>query len=123
MTTREEATRTHTPGPWEVRRIATKYPALWVYNVEAPAGWTDPQTGEVKLCSVAFRLDSEADARLIAAAPEMLALLRNVVEDMDTIADHLSSLGKVARGSRVYISALIARISALIARIDGAEGS
>ena len=113
----------HTPGPLDdALRISLKTASSALF-VQVRRAYDESECPVVVTWGDERTREQAGDlARLIAAAPEMLALLRNVVEDMDTIADHLSSLGKVARGSRVYISALIARISALIARLDGGEG-
>lgn len=58
----------HTPGPWECRP-SMEYP--WDYEISAPASedrGEDP--GE-----------AEANARLIAAAPDLLAALVNLLND------------------------------------------
>lgn len=68
----------HTPGPWEIRFSANGYP----YGINAPNG-DDRKPGAVGSLVLrwgAFALPSSAEAlanaRLIAAAPEMLALLQ-----------------------------------------------
>ncbi len=66
-----------TPGPWIVETWPTKYPDLFEYNVLAPRGWTN-QDGTLQTCGVVSGLDSEDDARLIAAAPDILAALQQL---------------------------------------------
>lgn len=62
----------HTAGPWEIESFATKYPDLRTYNVNAPKAWMQDD-GTFRECCVVSELDSEPDARLIAAAPDLLA--------------------------------------------------
>jgi len=63
-------TTKHTPGPWEVR-----------YNTVIEC-WDIGKAGEERLAGkLASVLSSEADARLIAAAPDMLDALRGAVDD------------------------------------------
>ena len=58
----------HTPGPWEYTKHATKYPDLFTYNIQQ----AQPDPDFNRVCGVTSELDSEADARLIAAAPDLL---------------------------------------------------
>lgn len=71
----------HTPGPWFVSDddLTTVY-----HRLETLANYSEPAIAD---CSVAAGWDgasdqetSEANARLIAAAPELLAALRLAVE-------------------------------------------
>lgn len=64
----------HTPGPWHVRHLHGRnefgvfhYPAM--FSDKSRTERVDNRCGEFK----------EADANLIAAAPDMLELLRSVV--------------------------------------------
>lgn len=64
MTDKTEAT--HTPGPWYVK---------------SPQGQAQVWAGNMGVCNCWDRDDeSLANARLIAAAPEMLEALENLVE-------------------------------------------
>jgi hypothetical protein len=63
----------HTPGPWIAREYFSGH-----WDVAADA------SGE-KLAAVA---KSGANARLIAAAPDMLEALRGIVRDMETAAEN-----------------------------------
>ena len=76
MASTKDSTR-HTDGPWFVKKVATKYRDLFEYTVLAP----NEDAGREGVCyrgrylRVCSGLDSEPDARLIAAAPELVALL------------------------------------------------
>lgn len=62
----------HTPGPWK----ANKWAPGW--SVSAPLhGLT--------VCMLPERDNSDANARLIAAAPDLLAALHIALESMDAI--------------------------------------
>lgn len=64
----------YTPGPW------TAYPTQYGdWRVKAPNGATitDPFSTE----------NTEADARLIAAAPELVAALKDCVDALQTVVD------------------------------------
>lgn len=69
----------HTPGPWEIDNRASEFGPgrLWIVETNGPkticgglGGW--PNRVE----------ESRANAHLIAAAPEMYAVLRSVVGEM-----------------------------------------
>jgi hypothetical protein len=69
----------HTPGPWSVSGVRTRldgHPVLQIYGpddkVYACVFYSDRLPGE--------HATSHADARLIAAAPEMLAALKFIFE-------------------------------------------
>jgi hypothetical protein len=64
-----------TPGPWTVETHKTKYPDILLYNVLAPRGWKE-EDDEYRICSVAQELDSDGDAYLISAAPDLRDELR-----------------------------------------------
>lgn len=63
----------HTPGPWEVHG---PHDAPWVQSTNGPNGR-----------SVDIVPRTMADARLIAAAPDMLAALRNAQTVLDDLAN------------------------------------
>lgn len=61
--------QTHTPGPWEyIEAVVCNSPGIHVVRIKK---W-----GGINIAKV----DNEADARLIAAAPEMLGALKRVLE-------------------------------------------
>ena len=64
----------HIPGPWEVFESHT---GLWVMD-SAEQG---------AICQVEWCLESDANARLIAAAPEMLAVLKQLCEKFGVCCD------------------------------------
>jgi hypothetical protein len=71
----------HTPGPWEIRRSKMSTDGAFDYAVSAEGA---PVLAE------AFGRDAkggwppaEANARLIAAAPDMLAALKSWLEEVD----------------------------------------
>jgi hypothetical protein len=76
----------HTPGPWEVR---------WGCNVFAKRADTGSE-GVVAACGghssnkVACRPENEANARLVATAPDLLAALVRLVACPDVNLDMLS---------------------------------
>lgn len=61
----------HTPGPWRTHDVQ---PEIWTRQV-----WTDESHGSVMIATTGG-VDKEANARLIAAAPELLAALKALVE-------------------------------------------
>ena len=69
-----------TPGPWEVKRIdqhcgPKKIVTDWDVVPKKYKGFGDG--------AITRRIDNEANARLIAAAPEMYDLLKETVEHID----------------------------------------
>lgn len=106
----------YTPGPWEVlskRRMSISgniwrvtdkagYPSAFV-----PA-WDEPKEGEED-----GALEAAANARLIAAAPEMLGLLKEV-RDRGLIYWEPNT----ARGFETK-ALMLARVDGLIAKIEG----
>ena len=66
-----------TGRPWTIRRNSTDYPDLFTYTVLGTNHErTGPYTGTH--FHVAGPLDSDADANLIAAAPELLEALKGL---------------------------------------------
>jgi hypothetical protein len=79
----------HTPGPWHLLQFGTvefmdghKEPAWRVMSCHPHEGL--PHQTDVR---IAQNLTSEADARLIAAAPDLLAALESLVDAGEDIAD------------------------------------
>ena len=70
-----KAKATHTPGPWSIVNWgeATDHPYI------VPAKENPETQRESKICDV-YNPESEANARLIAAAPELLELCKEAVE-------------------------------------------
>lgn len=70
----------HTPGPWQIRRSRSGYP----YQIHAPNGSDEPSgikdvTRWNSIC-VPSLPEGEANAQLIAAAPDLLEALKQAVE-------------------------------------------
>lgn len=77
----------HTPGPWRLKRDANREE----YSVNVPP--KDPgAVGYLQIASLNFGFDEpfesqqHANARLIAAAPDLLAALKKIVSDGDYTA-------------------------------------
>lgn len=71
-----------TPGPWEVLEAYSVERGVWLVNgylYGALRGARGVTAGDVGLRRL-YQGKSEADARLIAAAPDLLALVKTVVE-------------------------------------------
>lgn len=69
-----DETKGHTPGPWRVAE-SNKTVGILVWRGA-------PETGNRDYVRVARNVATKADANLIAAAPEMLAVLIEVREGM-----------------------------------------
>jgi len=97
---------THTPGPWEYRKQAV-----------SPTGTRNLcGVGPVEDGAVWFVAENvgEDDARLIAAAPELLAELRDILNGLDE-AERMKFDGFHLRaGSKAHL-----RIRAAIAKAEG----
>lgn len=59
----------HTPGPW-----------AYVRNPESTRWIIDSEPAHAIACTAGFEPDNEANARLIAAAPELLEALEELAE-------------------------------------------
>ena len=70
-------TTKHTPRPWTL----TAHPCLPIGNIHHGPH----QPGEVSVCAVSLRGNGtdEANARLLVAAPDLLAALRGIVDWKD----------------------------------------
>ena len=66
----------HTPGPWEW----DGNPCNYDHNEEAPWLWQAPWKAEesFQILSGSIKCGNKADARLIAAAPELLEALKKI---------------------------------------------
>jgi hypothetical protein len=61
---------THTPGPWETQRVEEDRLVLW---------GREDALGTFKIADIYETANNEANARLIAAAPELLEALELLV--------------------------------------------
>ena len=95
----------HTPGPWEVFKNGTK----WIIfspvkdaTIAVTGGWTDES-----------RSQESANARLLAAAPELLEALEGV-EGYLTDYDHYSKVDV-----DVWVKAALPQLRAALAKTRG----
>lgn len=91
----------HTPGPWDTS-LSTRTTHAHYVGKRAPNGSLDMVCDLTDSC---FPHNAKANARLIAAAPELLEELKNLVDDIET-GEHLGD---------VHIS----RAKALITEAEG----
>lgn len=107
----------HTPGPWTFCDAPNQH-------IGEHPGWAIEAPYKRSVQLVAFCPNSP-DARLIAKAPEMLALIRdferNIVEDMNSIADHANNRDYMAaRSLALQVQQIVAkRTRALLREIEG----
>jgi hypothetical protein len=83
-------THTHTPGPWHPVTLGASPDHAWaidseLHEVARLPEWTDNQA------------EAEANARLIAAAPELLEALRNLTHPMASDEDLSHALAVIAK--------------------------
>ena len=70
----------HTPGPWEPTKLNSAPLGLWAVNAPGYGGRNPLVCGmEYSKGGPILHAESEANARLIAAAPELLEALQSVV--------------------------------------------
>jgi hypothetical protein len=92
----------HTQGPWK---------AEGVWEAEGSNGGWSVDAGDVEvafLYHTETRTDAEADANLIAASPELLEALRDMVASYDGLRDVVTSpvvLGKLAKADAAIAKA------------------
>ena len=97
----------HTPGPWEISEdpLSRNPSSTWcILGFHQVAGFHSPQE-----CQLATVFDVEANARLIAAAPDLLNLM--------TAATRLDEL--TGENLAVYARTFAALARAAIARATG----
>ena len=78
----------HTPGPWNYDNACNPDFRLFVYSE------SDSDRDDTSVCGITDGPKAEANARLIAAAPELLASLKELV-------DSLNELGRFTEDKRV----------------------
>jgi hypothetical protein len=106
MTNNEDSmSRQHTPGPWHVEPS----PDRVHFDIRADGVHVPHGSGK-----------GEANARLIAAAPDLLRLAREAAENAAIVADLLATPGEASKAELVsVITALGARARAAIAKAEG----
>ena len=99
----------HTPGPWSVSKLATPDYAPEFAIHGRLTRWFD--------LARTMNGNSEANARLIAAAPELLAALDLVLARLEVAADDAEELGYDQRAENIREDIITAR--AAIAKAGG----
>ena len=84
----------HTPGPWEVAENLFGNTAS--YEVYTNVGTRSGEGGYIRICQVTPR-DQKTNAHLIAAAPEMLAVLEELRDSASYWSEYDVPLGIVDR--------------------------
>lgn len=102
----------HTPGPWEAQQFEerTDRPDRWGV---VSKHYSDEEPGICADHSKAWRL-SEEDARLIAAAPDLLASLRAMATAL-----HMAQILMKEQRTRDLARELVADARAAIAKAEG----
>ncbi len=72
----------HTPGPWQVEDSGTGLPLILSVDSDADE-YGRTRFSAVKIAEINDVSEFEANARLIAAAPDLLAALKNVMDLLD----------------------------------------
>ena len=106
--------KTHTPGPWVAWRPIDDWAVSTDYTPKAP-GWTMP----ARLAEEVYGVNDsecEANARLMAAAPELLGVLRDLLHAHEA-AEHSEEdpFPDCLDGAREWLE----RIHAAIAKAEG----
>lgn len=79
----------HTPGPWAARKDSSG--KVTVYSTQVPGLGT--------ICKLGCWPIDEEDARLIAAAPELLEALKSIVDTHFSLADLTPQHWKIAQAA------------------------
>ena len=103
-TTKEKSA--HTPGPWVVKHDKNGLPFIGVAS--------DPWTYLGTVATV----EQEKDARLIAAAPEMYELLR----DLSKVIENLESIGANLPYYFKDDMSMSDKVREVLAKVEGGEG-
>lgn len=75
----------HTPGPWQQIDDAAHYGKSYAATVWGPAGPGYGLVADCRRCGDGGELERIANARLIAAAPELLAALKSVLPILEAV--------------------------------------
>lgn len=94
----------HTPGPWTIERPYQE-PGLFVSAA-------DPRRTNPLICRVKDTEEGEANARLIAEAPAMLAALQGATEVV-------AVLSEIVHGNKQVNAEMIDKWRSIIARAEG----
>ena len=76
----------HTPGPWVIERVDKQYYDSHTGQPSSTLSWMNIDSGGRTVASAhSFTENMEANARLIAAAPEMLEALQEIERGVSTL--------------------------------------
>jgi hypothetical protein len=98
-------TATHTPGPWDIDARGQGRPIIMAHH--------SPH-GPMAVCEMRYKPtleEAEANARLIAAAPDLLAALRDAAQAFDEAAQHGYWDAAVERRVAAAARAALARVA------------
>ena len=110
-----EATK-HTPGPWFAKPqiVSVKFagrPDEWTPFFSVEADWPSPTTSGFGVCLVHQKSNSEisdANARLIAAAPDMLAALKDAQREIEYLCEQSTLRFNIVKTRQAYLNILAA---------------
>jgi hypothetical protein len=116
----------HTPGPWRVNTAGTSSPWPENYKVTEVYVYAPDTQDDVAVCADIVdpltQEPSEANARLIAAAPEMLANLREAAATLRHYETLHRAKGTTESDAKAEVNAeLAARFEATIAAATGSK--
>ena len=94
----------HTPGPWQTMEVGDDIVRLAVADESGLSVLTVVTEGDAQFAAVY----SEADARLIAAAPDLLEVLQKIVNHVDA-------------GTAAILNRLVSEARAAIAKAEGGK--
>jgi len=75
----------HTPGPWGTTYAPRTRHNLKTWHVVAPA--RSEHVSPTRICTTGALVEAEANARLIAAAPDLLDVLKDALKAIDQLQD------------------------------------
>jgi hypothetical protein len=101
-------TQQHTPGPWTARQYdhAIDGPRWYIHAMVG--GGANPSLANLYVIADIGRHDAEANARLIALAPEMAEFVRSILDPLDLSTDAEDLIARYEEQAR-----------ALLARLEG----
>lgn len=97
----------HTPGPWETLGTIVQAPGIFGADLHVASAPDRPVTAD----------EIEANARLIAAAPDLLAALKELVADEWSYYSDKALEAQLAKGNEMVRPYIAARKA--IARAEG----
>jgi hypothetical protein len=98
----------HTPGPWRVYEDDVE--GIHIMGHGAP---------NEEICIICEKVMTGADAQLIAAAPELLAALKDMLTLRETLQDMLAMRVAVPQDFLLDANRIIEKAQTVIAKIEG----